>query len=76
MNKEEIDNLLTAANKRAARSAMNDWIQDELRSEIRGVGSEIAKAWVKNNRKALEAEFHQQMKSGLKRIVSDFLRQY
>ena len=69
----DVDKLLTAANKREARQAISDWLNNELRSEIRSEVEKIAKEWVKENRSDLKKLFEIEMKKRAPDMVSRFI---
>lgn len=67
--------LLDEQMERAARTALRDWLKQEVDSEARKVANEEAQRWVATNRELIREQVNAKMLEKLPKIVANIVVQ-
>ena len=71
----DIDKLLDAKLKREARSAIQDYLQQEIHSQVRDEAAKLSEKWLKNNRatiaKLIAEEFEENLPKTVKKLIRE-----
>lgn len=74
LKKSDIDGLISAAARSAARTKMQEAVKAHLQEEVERVGWSVARAWVKQNKPALEKTIRVILNKNLDKLVRQLVK--
>lgn len=76
LKKSDIDGLISAAARSAARAKMKEAVKAHLQDEVERIGWAVASAWVKQNKPALEKNIRGILNKNVDKIVHQLVKDF